>query len=270
VKHRFITFLTDFGLTDDFVGTCHGVMKRLAPDVEIIDITHGISPQAVLQGALVLRNTVPYMPEGVHLAVVDPGVGSSRRPVVLRDAAGRLYVGPDNGLLVPAAETEGIESAHELANPQYALESVSRTFHGRDLFAPAAAHLALGVEPAELGPPLGLDALVRLDLPVAEVSPGVVRAAVLYVDRFGNIQLNLTREDLESVGIAPGTRFELEANGERYYATAARTFADARPGEIVLYEDSYRNIAIAINRGSAAEMFASDAGQLLTLHLNAP
>ena len=270
MRHRFVTFLTDFGLVDDFVGTCHGVIKRLAPEVEIIDITHGISPQAVLQGALVLRNTIPYMPEGVHLAVVDPGVGSSRRPLVLRDAAGRLYVGPDNGLLVPAAETNGIESAHELANAAFALESVSRTFHGRDLFAPAAAHLALGIEPAELGPPLALDALVRLDVPVAEVDEHTVRAAVLYVDRFGNMQLNLTRDDLESVGVAPGTRFELEVAGERYYATAARTFADARPGEIVLYEDSYRNIAIAINRGSAAEMFTAHAGQPLTLHLNAP
>ena len=270
MRHRFITFLTDFGLADDFVGTCHGVIKRLAPDVEIIDITHGISPQAVLQGALVLRNTIRYMPEGVHLAVVDPGVGSSRRPLVLRDSAGRVYVGPDNGLLIHAAETNGIESAHELANPAYALESVSRTFHGRDLFAPAAAHLALGVEPAELGPPLALDALVRLDVPIAAVDNGSILAAVLYVDRFGNMQLNLTRDDLESVGVAPGTRFELEVAGERYYATAARTFADARPGEIVLYEDSYRNIAIAINRGSAAEMFAAQAGQTLTLHLNAP
>jgi S-adenosylmethionine hydrolase len=270
VRHRFITFLTDFGLADDFVGTCHGVMKRLAPDVEIIDITHGISPQAVLQGALVLRSTIPYMPEGVHLAVIDPGVGGSRRALVLRDESGRLYVGPDNGLLVPAAENNGIESAHELANSAYALDSVSRTFHGRDLFAPAAAHLALGVEPAELGPPLALDALVRLDIPRPEIAGGVVLAAVLYVDRFGNMQLNLTREDLESVGVAPGTRFELEVNGERYYATAARTFTDARPGEIVLYEDSYRNIAIAINRGSAAEMFSAQAGQSLTLHLNAP
>src|SRR5436309_275511 len=168
----FITFLTDFGLADDFVGTCHGVMKRIAPDAQIIDITHGIRPSHVLQASLMLANTLPYMPQGVHLAVVDPGVGSSRRPLALRDAAGRLYVGPDNGLLVPAAETNGIESAHELANPQYALDSVSRTFHGRDLFAPAAAHLALGVDPAELGPPLAPDALVRLDLPVAEVGTG--------------------------------------------------------------------------------------------------
>src|SRR5712692_1183435 len=140
-----ITFLSDFGLQDDFVGTCHGVIKRIAPEVEIIDITHGISPQAVLQGALTLANTLPFMPAGVHLAVVDPGVGGSRRALVLRDAQGRVYVGPDNGLLIPAAEKlGGIAEAHELANPEYALESVSRTFHGRDLFSPAAAHLAPG------------------------------------------------------------------------------------------------------------------------------
>ena len=270
MKHRFISFLSDFGLTDDFVGTCHGVMKRIAPDVGIIDITHGIAPQAVLPGALILRNTLRYLPSGVHLAVVDPGVGGTRRPLIIRDANGELFVGPDNGLLVPAAELAGIESAHELANPAYALEPVSRTFHGRDLFSPAAAHLALGVEPSELGPPLTPDALVRLDLPTPVVAGGIVDASVLYVDRFGNMQLNMTRDDLDRVGVMPGTRFELEFAGERYYATAARTYADARPGEIVLYEDSYRNIAIAINRGSAAEMFSAQPGQQVLLHLERP
>jgi S-adenosyl-L-methionine hydrolase (adenosine-forming) len=270
VKHRFISFLSDFGLTDDFVGTCHGVMKRIAPDVGIIDVTHGIAPQAVLPGALILRNTLRYLPSGVHLAVVDPGVGGTRRPLIIRDANGELFVGPDNGLLVPAADLGGIESAHELANPAYALEPVSRTFHGRDLFSPAAAHLALGVDPAELGPPLSPDALVRLDLPTPVVGSGVVDASVLYVDRFGNMQLNMTRDDLDRVGVVPGTRFELELAGERYYATAARTYADARPGEIVLYEDSYRNIAIAINRGSAADMFAAQPGQHVLLHLGRP
>lgn len=270
MKHRVISFLSDFGLTDDFVGTCHGVMKRIAPDVGIIDVTHGIAPQAVLPGALILRNTLRYLPSGVHLAVVDPGVGGMRRPLIIRDADGELFVGPDNGLLVPAADLGGIESAHELANPTYALEPVSRTFHGRDLFSPAAAHLALGVDPAELGPPLSPDALVRLDLPTPVVGSGVVDASVLYVDRFGNMQLNMTRDDLDRVGVVPGTRFELELAGERYYATAARTYADARPGEIVLYEDSYRNIAIAINRGSAADMFAAQPGQHVLLHLEQP
>jgi S-adenosylmethionine hydrolase len=266
-----ITFLTDFGLQDDFVGTCHGVMKRLAPGVEIIDITHGIPPQQVLQGSIVLANTLPYMPVGVHLAVVDPGVGGHRRPLALRAGDGRMLVGPDNGLLVPAAEVAGgIQAAHELANPEFALESVSRTFHGRDLFSPAAAHLALGVDPAELGPPVDPSALARIDLPKPELGAHRIRATILYVDRFGNVQLNLTREHLVQVGIEPGTKIELELPLERYYAVAARTFADAPPGEILLYEDAYRNVALAINGGNAAEMFSAEPGQEVRIHLRMP
>ena len=267
---RFITFLTDFGLQDDFVGTCHGVMKRIAPEVEIIDITHGIPPQGVLQGALTLANTLPFMPEGVHLAVVDPGVGGARRPLVLRDANGRVYVGPDNGLLIPAAEKlGGITDAHELANPEYALESVSRTFHGRDLFAPAAAHLALGAPLSELGPPVDPDALARLDIPQPDVGTTRIHATVLSIDRFGNIGLNLERSHLDEAGVVPGTRVELQTGPERYYAVAARTFADARPGDIILYEDAYRNISIAINGGNAAEMFGIREGQDIRIHLDA-
>ncbi|MGZ8692530.1 MAG: SAM hydrolase/SAM-dependent halogenase family protein [Gaiellaceae bacterium] len=266
---RFITFLTDFGLQDDFVGTCHGVMKRIAPEVEIIDITHGIAPQAVLQGALTLANTLPFMPEGVHLAVVDPGVGGARRPLALRDAQGRVYVGPDNGLLIPAAEKlGGIAEAHELANPGYALESVSRTFHGRDLFAPAAAHLALGVPLSEIGPPIDPDALARLDIPQADVGTTRIRSTVLSIDRFGNIGLNLDRSHLDEAGLVPGTRVELQAGAERYYAVAARTFADARPGDIILYEGAYRNISVAINGGNAAAMFAIKEGQDIRIHLD--
>jgi len=266
-----ITFLSDFGLQDDFVGTCHGVIKRIAPDAEIIDVTHGIPPQQVLQGALVLANTLPYMPRGVHLAVVDPGVGSSRRAVALRDVEGRLYVGPDNGLLVPAAERSGeIAAAHELANPEYALQPVSRTFHGRDLFSPAAAHLALGVDLAELGPPLAPEALARLDIPQAHVLADGVTATVLYVDRYGNMQLNLTREDMEQIDVTPGARAELVCRGERYYAVAARTFTDARAGDVILYEDSYQNIAIAISGGDAADMFAARAGDEVEVRRTVP
>jgi S-adenosylmethionine hydrolase len=264
----FITFLTDFGLQDDFVGTCHGVIKRITPDAEIIDITHGIPPQGVLQGALTLANSLPFMPAGIHLAVVDPGVGGSRRALALRDESGRMHVGPDNGLLIPAAEKfGGIAEARELANPEYALDSVSRTFHGRDLFAPAAAHLARGVELAELGPPIATDALARLDLPEPEVGTSRIRSTVLAIDRFGNVQLNLDRSHTEEIGIVPGTRIELQIGPERYYAVAARTFADARPGDLILYEDSYRNLSIAINGGSAASMFGVKPGQDLRIQL---
>ena len=264
-----ITFLTDFGLTDDFVGVCHGVMKRIAPDSEVIDITHGIAPQAVLQGALTLANTLPYMPAGVHLAVVDPGVGTGRRALALRSGDGRFFVGPDNGLLLPAAERlGGIELAHELTNPEYMLEPVSRTFHGRDVFSPAAAYLASGVDPGELGPPLDVEMLVRLDLPKPDVSRGRVRATVVDIDRFGNVQLNLRREHLETAGIEPGRQVELELALDRYYAVAARTFADARRGDIVLYEDSYRNVAIAINGGNASEMFGVKPGRELRIRVD--
>jgi S-adenosylmethionine hydrolase len=258
----FVTFLTDFGLEDDFVGTCHGVIKRIAPEAEIVDITHGIQPQQVLQGALVLSKTIPYMPVGVHLAVVDPGVGSKRRALVIRAADGRLFVGPDNGLLVPAADASGgIVGANELTNPAYRLAPVSLTFHGRDIFSPATAHLAVGLHPDELGPRIDPGSLVRLHLPAAEVGTRRLRATVLYVDRFGNVQLNLGLEHLEQVGIAPGTELEIELALDRYYATAARTFADARSGDIILYEDAYGNVSIAISNGDAADMLGAEPGQ---------
>jgi S-adenosylmethionine hydrolase len=265
----FVTFLTDFGLEDDFVGTCHGVIKRIAPDAQIIDVTHGIRPGRILQGALVLANTLAYMPAGVHLAVVDPGVGTARRPLALRDGEGRIYVGPDNGLLLPAVDRHGgVDAAHELANPAYALATVSHTFHGRDLFAPAAAHLALGVPLAELGPPIAPDALVRLEIPEPEIGHARMRATVLAVDRFGNAALNLTREHLDRAAVVPGMRVELTARGERYFAVATRTFGDARAGDLILYEDSSRNVAVAVARGSAAELLRIDEGSELVISVD--
>jgi S-adenosylmethionine hydrolase len=210
------------------------------------------------------------MPQGVHLAVVDPGVGGARRAVAIRDNDGRLYVGPDNGLLLPAAERAGLAEVHEIVNPVYALEPVSRTFHGRDIFSPAAAHLALGVSLPELGPPLDPGVLVRLELPEPELGTRRIGATVLYVDAFGNIQLNLTREHLDEAGIEPGKRVELELAGQRFYATAARTFSDARPGDLILYEDSYRNVAVAMNRGNAGTTLGARAGQELRIGFDVP
>ena len=264
-----ITFLTDFGLQDDFVGTCHGVMKRIAPGVEIIDLTHGVRPGRILQGALTLANSLPYMPVGVHLAVVDPGVGGGRRPLALRDGEGRMYVGPDNGLLLPAADRfGGVVEAHEIANPDYALQSVSRTFHGRDLFSPAAAHLVLGVSLADLGPPIDPEALVRLELPQPQVEPARIQATVLGIDRFGNVALNLTREHLDEAGIVPGMRVELASHGVQYFAVAARTFGDGRPGDLILYEDSYRNLAVAVSQGSAASLLGVEEGSGLLIEVD--
>jgi S-adenosyl-L-methionine hydrolase (adenosine-forming) len=264
----FIAFLTDFGLQDDFVGTCHGVIKRIAPDVQIIDVTHGIEPHQVLQGALVLAATLPYMPVGVHLAVVDPGVGSARRPLALRDQEGHVFVGPDNGLLIPAAEAGGgVVAVHELVNPEYALQPVSRTFHGRDLFAPAAAHIATGVSLEQLGPPLDPEVLVRLGLPEPEVDAARIGARALYIDRFGNVQLNVAGSHLAGAGAEPGRRVRLELPHGTRMAVVARTFADVPTGDVVLYEDSYGNVAIAVSRGSAAAALGLGAGESVWIDL---
>jgi S-adenosyl-L-methionine hydrolase (adenosine-forming) len=266
-----ITFLSDFGLGDDFVGTCHGVIKRIAPEADVIDITHGIEPQSILQGALVLANTLPYMPEGVHMAVVDPDVGTPRRALALRTGDGRILVGPDNGLLIPATEgLGGVDAAFEITNRAYALDSVSPTFHGRDVFSPAAAHLSLGLDPAKLGASLDSGALVRPELPQPEIGERRLRATCLYVDRFGNIQLNVHSTQLEAMGIVPGRQVEVELPMDSFYALAARTFADARPGDIILYEDAYRNIALAISRGNAAETFGVRAGMDVRLRVSSP
>jgi S-adenosyl-L-methionine hydrolase (adenosine-forming) len=247
-----VTFLSDFGLQDDFVGTCHGVIARIAPEARVIDVTHGIPPQAVLQGALVLQNVTPYMPVGVHLAVVDPDVGGNRRAVAVRTADGRTFVGPDNGVLMLAADDCGVVAAHELADPAYRLEQVSHTFHGRDLFSPAAAHLAIGVAIEELGPPVDAADLVRLHVPEPEVGRTQVSATVLFVDRFGNVSTNARRRHVDRLGVARGDRVEIRLALDRYYALAAETFADAPPGELLLYEDSYGLMTLAITRGDAA------------------
>jgi S-adenosyl-L-methionine hydrolase (adenosine-forming) len=255
-----ITFLTDFGLQDDFVGVCRGVMKRIAPQAQVIDVTHGIAPQAVLQGALVLARAIPYLPAGVHLAVVDPGVGSERRAAAVRTAAGRVFVGPDNGLLMQAADPEGVEEARSLTNGSYHLDRVSRTFHARDLFAPVAAHLAAGVAFGDLGDEIDPESLVRLALPLARVEAEELVATVLDVDRFGNLGLNVSSDDVEALGVGDGGTVELAFELTPYFAVVGETYADAARGELIVYEDSYGAWAIAINGGNAAKLTEAGVG----------
>jgi S-adenosyl-L-methionine hydrolase (adenosine-forming) len=264
-RYRSITFLTDFGLQDDFVGVCHGVIRRIVPDVSIVDLTHGIRPQAILQGAVVLANAIPYTPVGVHLAVVDPEVGGKRRGVAVRARDERVYVGPDNGLLMLAADAAGVDAAYELVDERYRLARVSRTFHARDVFAPAAAHVAAGVPLEDLGPRVDESTLVRLAIPAPEVRGSQARTSVLAVDRFGNIQLNLRREHLDAFPLEQGDRIEITLQLEAYYAVVASTFADAATGELILYEDSYGLYSIAISGGDAAALTAARAGDEVRL-----
>jgi S-adenosylmethionine hydrolase len=250
-----VTLLTDYGRDDDFVGVCHGVIRVIHPDADIVDITHGIERYAVREGALVLRNTLPYMPVGVHVAVVDPQVGTERRALALRTGDGRILVGPDNGLLSLAWERCGdVEIAVDITRSQHRLEPVSATFHGRDIFAPVAAHLAAGAELADAGDPLDPDSLERVELPEPRDEDDSVVAHALVIDHFGNVGLNVGHERLAGTGITLGGRVAVEAAGERYVATYAQTFADVSPGELIVYQDAYRTLALAINRGDAAGM----------------
>jgi S-adenosylmethionine hydrolase len=256
--------LTDFGLQDDFVGVCRGVMRTIAPEATVIDITHGIPPQAVTQGAIVLARAVPYMPVCVHLAVVDPGVGGDRRAIAIRTFDGRIFVGPDNGLLSLAAPEENVEAVRMLTNRRYHLEHVSRTFHARDLFAPVSAHLAAGADFDDLGDEADTQTLVRIALPAPQVGHDVVHATVLAVDRFGNLELNVRGEHVEW---SPGTSVELRFELNRYYALLAETYADAERGDLILYEDSYGAYSIAITDGNAAKLTGAAPGDKVQIRL---
>ena len=243
------------------MGVCHGVILAIHPEARIVDITHGIPRHDVRMAALVLRKTLRYMPVGVHVAVVDPGVGSERRALALRCGDGRSLVGPDNGVLSLAWEAcGGVAEAVDVSASPHRLEPVSATFHGRDVFAPVAAHLARGAALGTVGRPVDQRGLATVRLPVPRVEEGDLVAHVLAIDRFGNVELNLTAGDLQQAGIDRGTVVEFEAAGERFLGSFQRTFADVRPGEVIVYEDAYRSLAIAINQGDAAALMRLAAG----------
>ncbi|WP_326567064.1 SAM-dependent chlorinase/fluorinase [Amycolatopsis rhabdoformis] len=257
MPYRWISFTTDYGLRDGFVAACHGVIARLAPDVRVIDVTHLVPPQQVRPGAAVLAQTVPSLPDAVHLAVVDPGVGTARRAVVVVAARG-LLVGPDNGLLLPAAAAlGGVREAYEIEVP----DPASATFHGRDVFAPAAARLALGAQPASLGRPV--PDLVKLPDPLVAAFPGKLVSDVLTVDHFGNVQLAAAPADLELTGLTGSVT--VHSPRVAVSATIGRTFGDVPLGERVLFTDSAGHLAIAVNGGSAAAVLDLGAAEECTI-----
>ena len=261
MKKEIVTFLSDYGLEDEFVGVCRGVMLKIAPELRVVDVHHYILRQDIRHGAVVLLQSVKFLPDAVHLAVVDPSVGSERRAIALRTTSDQYFVGPDNGLLIPAAEDcGGIEAAVEITNEEYLLTPVSNTFQGRDVFAPAAAHLTTGVELSELGPGLAPEDLVRLDIPVAWVHDDHLHAEVLQVDRFGNLQLNCGRTRLNEVGLNDGETLEIRIEGHRLSVPLGVSFADVKDGDFVLVEDSYNQLSLAINKGDARAKLRASSG----------
>ncbi len=260
-----VSLLTDYGRDDEFVGVCHGVVLSIARDARIVDLTHEIPRHDVRRGAIVLRNALPYVPATVHVAIVDPQVGTERRALAVRCEDGRLLVGPDNGVLSLAWERcGGVDLAVDVTRSPHRLEPVSATFHGRDLFAPVAAHLAAGAEIADAGEPVDPATLERIELPQPRVEDdGTLVAHVVTVDAYGNVTLDVAHEQLAGTGLILGGTVEVvvdsgeggaavQLGGGRIAAPFVRTFADVGPHETILYEDASRALAIAINRGDAA------------------
>ena len=257
----FISLLTDFGARDPSAAILHGVILSIAPEARIVDISHEVRKFAIRDGALLLWCALPYLPIGGHVAVVDPGVGTERRPIAVKVARGDVLIGPDNGLLTAGAERlGGVEEVRLLESAAHRLPNVSTSFHGRDIFAPAAAHLAAGTPIEALGPTVDPAGLVPSPIPDAVVEPGCLRSSVVYGDTFGNVKLAGLRGDLESA-IGPLSSGEalaitFAADGETGETTEQirwrGTFGDAEPGDILLYEDSYGRLCLARNQGDAA------------------
>ena len=252
----FITFLTDFG--DTAPATCRGVIWSILPDARINDLTHGSRQFGIRDGAFLLWSSVPYQPVGVHLAVVDPGVGTERRPIAVEVARGDRLVGPDNGLLLPAAERlGGITAAHVLDNRAlWRADAVSSTFHGRDIFAPVAAHLASGVPISEAGTPVDPSDLVPLAFPEPRLAGGTLHTSVLFVDAFGNCRLAGQPEDLAALRgrLEPGDAFRVRIGDAHHSVPWQHTFGAVAVGDPLLYDDAdYAGLGIGINQGSAAK-----------------
>jgi S-adenosylmethionine hydrolase len=279
-----IGFLTDFGL-DGAAAICRGVMLSIARDAQIVDISHTVAKYAIPDGAYLLASAVPWLPIGVHVAVVDPGVGTDRRPIGLLTARGDVLIGPDNGLLLPAAgRLGGVIAARLLANREWFLPATSATFHGRDIFAPVAAHLAIGESFGDVGPAVDQPSLVRLDVPSAKVENGRLDTGVTYVDSFGNVRLAggaaelvaalgpielcaeiiVATDPVASGSPATGSP-ATGSSAPAARATWQRTFGEATTGDLLVYEDSSGNLAIAVSNGDAARRLRVSTGARISI-----
>lgn len=261
-----VTFLSDYGLDDVFVGVCKGVLAQRAAHVRIIDICHLVEPQDVRQGATVLASAMPYLPRAVHLALVDPMHEAAARGVAVEAENGSVLIGPDNGILSLAWEAlGGLRSAYQISNDALWLPRHSRTFRGRDVFSPVAAHIAGGRPLDAVGPAVPVGELARIDLRPATIDDDHVHGEVFNVDHFGNLSLNVARADLEAAGMSLGDAVELRCSGRTMTVPFTLTYGDVPPGRFALCEDSFRSVMIAVNLGSAARTLRVGRGDAVVV-----
>ena len=262
-RYDTVSFLSDYGTSDEFVGVVKSVIRAIAPDAAVIDVTHDVPPHDIRAGGLTLARAAQYLAPGIVLAIVDPGVGTDRRAVAVEVGEGEgVFVGPDNGLMAPAvAMTGGASRVVELTEPRFQLPAPGATFAGRDVFAPAAAHLCAGVDLTDLGPGIDPAGLRPGLLPVSRTEGDRLVAEVLWVDRFGNVQLNLDPDDLDGFG----DRVGVHAHGQVRSARRTAAYGELKGGEVGLVVDSYGLLSLALDRHSAAEVLGLDAGDEVQL-----
>ncbi len=254
-----IVFMTDFGVVDDSVAICRGVMYSIMPEVRIVDLTHQVTPFSILDGARFLYGATHYYPAGtVFVVVIDPTVGSSRKAIVAKSKRGQYFVLPDNGLLTLVEQRDGIQAVHEITNTDWMIGTkLSSTFHGRDIFSPVGAHVARGEDWTKVGPEMPVASLVRLELKAAHLDDRGVTAEVIATDGpFGNLVTNLDAEDFLKLGYRRGQEVPVKVGGKEMKIKFVRTFSDVAVGQPLLYIDSRGHFALAVNQGSFAVVFA--------------
>jgi hypothetical protein len=255
---KVIGFMTDFDVKDDAIGICKAVMDGIAPGVRVIDITHQVTPYDIAQGARFLAGSAPYFAkDAVFVGVVDPTVGSTRKPIIAKSKIGQFFVVPDNGLLTLVQDRDGIEAARAITNPDWMIGSkLSSTFHGRDIFSPAGAHLARGDDWTQAGPALDVTQLVRLNIPTAAIDGKGLHGDVIGTDGpFGNLILDIPQSDFAQLGYQIGDNVPVTLNSKQYTIPFHKTFSDVPVGKPLFYIDSRGRLSLAINQGNFAESY---------------
>jgi S-adenosylmethionine hydrolase len=253
-----IVFMTDFGVVDDSVAICRGVMYGIVPEVRIVDLTHQVTPFSIMDGARFLYGATPYFPAGtVFVVVIDPTVGSTRKAIVARSKRGQYFVLPDNGLLTLVEQRDGIEAVRVITNPGWMIgNKLSSTFHGRDIFSPVGAHMARGDDWAKVGPEMALKDLVRLELKTAKIDEHGLSGTVIATDGpFGNLVTNVDAEEFMKLGYERGQDVPVRVNGKEMTAKFVKTFSDVPLGQPLLYIDSRGRLALAVNQDSFAAVY---------------
>src|ERR1700761_6073305 len=265
---RVIGFMTDFDVKDDAVGICKAVMLGIAPQATIVDITHQVAPFDIAQAGRFLAGSAPYFPhDAVFVAVIDPGVGSARKAIIVKSKVGQYFVLPDNGMLTQLADRDGLVGAREITNPAWMIGAkLSSTFHGRDIFSPAGAHLARGDDWTEAGPALDVAQLVRLKNTTAAIDATGLHGQVIGTDGpFGNLVLNVPAESFAKLGYKLGDSVPVQLGGKQYELPFVKTFSDVAVGKPLMYIDSRGRLSLGINQRSFAEIYKIQAPAAVTI-----